>query len=188
MDIHSESPIARVKVVGRKALVLNPDEGDKLLKQFYGKPLSVSKPRIDQRYREPLVLSLYEALYLCRRGLVEVELGGKVVDCKTLSDYCGKISHNFDIKYRVYEYLRDKNYVVRGGMKYGADFAVYTLGPGFEHAPYVVVVVPRDQKIRPADIVALGRVSHSVRKHTVLAIVDRDTGDIHYIVFKWVKL
>lgn len=188
MDVRNANSIIRVKVVGRKTLVLNPEERDDLFKQFYGKPLAISKPRIDQKYREPLVLSLYETLYLCRKGLVEVEIEGMVVDCETFKSYCKKISHNFDIKYRVYEHLRDRNYIIRGGIKYGADFAVYTLGPGYEHAPYVVVVAHSDHRLRPADIVALGRVSHSVRKRTILAIVNEDKGSIHYIVFKWVKL
>jgi tRNA-intron endonuclease len=188
MDAPNKGFVARVRIVGRKALVLNPEESDRLFKQFYGKPLSVSKPKVDQKYGEPLVLSLYEVLHLCRKSLVEVDIGGRIVDCETLNKYCEKTSHNFSIKYRVYEYLRDRNYVIKSGIKYGADFAVYTLGPGYEHAPYVVVVASKDHKLRPADFVALGRVSHSVRKHTVLAVVDEDKGDIRYIIFKWVKL
>ncbi|MEM1646371.1 MAG: tRNA-intron lyase [Ignisphaera sp.] len=188
MAIRNEGILAKVSVVGRKAITLNAEEGGVLLKQFYGKPLTVSKPRIDQRYEEPLVLSLYETLYLCEENAVKVEIGGISMDCETFKQYCRKVSHNFDSKYKVYKHLRDRNYIIRGGIKYGADFAVYTLGPGYEHAPYVVVVASKRHKLKPADIVALGRVSHSVKKHTVLAIVDEDQDNIHYIVFKWVKV
>uniref|UniRef100_A0A7C2VPI9 tRNA-intron lyase n=1 Tax=Ignisphaera aggregans TaxID=334771 RepID=A0A7C2VPI9_9CREN len=188
MAIRNEGPLAHVKVVGRRAIILNANEGNALFKLFYGKPLAVSKPRIDQEYKEPLVLSLYEALYLCKKGLITVELGGSTVDCEELKRYCENISHEFSVKYRVYEHLRDRNYIIRGGIKYGTDFSVYTLGPGYEHAPYVVTIVPKSHKISPSEIVALGRVSHSVRKRSVLAIVDEHKNDVHYIVFKWVKL
>ncbi|MEM1526264.1 MAG: tRNA-intron lyase [Ignisphaera sp.] len=188
MAVHDKSILAEASVVGRKAITLDVEEGGILFKQFYGKPLAVAKPRVDQKYEEPLVLSLYEALYLCERNTIKVEIGGEHVDCETLKQYCRKVSHNFDVKYKVYKYLRDRNYIIRSGIKYGADFAVYTLGPGYEHAPYVVVVAPKHYKLRPADIVALGRVSHSVKKRTVLAIVDENRDNIHYIVFKWVKI
>ena len=187
MSLPSKDLVVEALVIGRKAVAVDPDKGDNLFKQFYGKPLSVPKPSIEQKYREPLVLSLYELLYLCRKGAVAPKFGGQTIDCRELEAYCSRLSHNFGIKYRVYEYLRDRNYIIKGGIKYGADFAVYTVGPGYEHAPYVITVVPKHHKLRPSDFVALGRVSHSVRKKSVLAIVD-DSGDIHYIVFKWVKL
>lgn len=188
MVTHNTSFLARVDVVGRKALITDVDKSEHLLKQFYGKPLSISKPKIEQKYREPLILSLYETLYLCKKGLIEIRLGDNVVGCEALEKYYERISHNFSIKYRVYEHLKERNYIIRGGIKYGADFSIYTVGPGFEHAPYVITVVSKNYKLRPADIVALGRVSHSVKKRSVLAIVDEDKNDVHYIVFKWVKL
>ncbi|MEM0371379.1 MAG: tRNA-intron lyase [Ignisphaera sp.] len=188
MAIYDKNYIAKIDVVGRKSLVLDKIQSNTLFKQFYGKPLSISKPKIDQSYQEPLVLSMYETLYLCKKGLAEVNINGESIDCNKLWDFCKSVSHDFDVKYRVYEYLRDRNYIIRGGTKYGADFTVYTVGPGYEHAPYVITVVAKEHKIKPTDIVALGRVSHSVRKHSVLAIVDRDDNNIRYIVFKWIKL
>lgn len=188
MSIHSEKGIASANIVGRKALITKSNEVETLFKQFFGKPMSVPKPRINQRYQEPLVLSLYEALYLCKKGVISVKLAGEDINCNTLEKYCESLSHNFKAKYKVYEYLKDRNYIIRGGIKYGADFSVYTVGPGYEHAPYVITVVPRTHRIRPTDIVALGRVSHSVKKRSVLAIVDEQKDNISYIVFKWIKL
>lgn len=188
MALYNKNNLIRIDVVGRKSLVLNKTEGNTLFKQFYGKPLFISKPKLDQNYNEILVLSMYEALYLCRKNLSEINVNGRKVECGDFENMCKSISHDFDIKYSVYEYLKDRDYIIRGGIKYGSDFTVYTLGPGYEHAPYVITVVSKDRKIKPTDIVALGRVSHSVKKHPVLAIVDRNTRQVRYIVFKWVKL
>jgi tRNA-intron endonuclease len=90
--------------------------------------------------------------------------------------------------YRVYEDLREKGFIVRSGVKYGADFAVYTLGPGLEHAPYVVIAVDIDEEITPHELLSFGRVSHSTRKRLVLALVDRKSESVRYIMFKWVKM
>jgi tRNA-intron endonuclease len=73
-------------------------------------------------------------------------------------------------------------------MKFGTDFTVYELGPGLEHAPYVVTVASASDRLKAVDIVGLGRLSHSVRKKSVLAIVDEEKSSVNYIVFKWVKV
>ncbi len=177
----------RAVVIGSKAIVLDVDLGNELFKKFFGKPFSVAKPRPDQTYRTPFVLSLYEALYLCEKGLLVPILNGSEATCSDLEEYCRKLVPGFDQRYTVFKDLRDRGYILRSGMKFGADFAVYEVGPGYEHAPYILLVVRRDECIDPISIVRIGRVGHSVRKRSVLAIVD-SKGVVDYLVFKWVKL
>ncbi len=189
MDRTSQSiePV-EVLILGSKALVLDEKRGNELFKQFFGKPFGVQKPKPETEYRGPFILSLYEALYLCKRGVLKPVIQGREASCDELASYARSQIPDFDAKYLVYENLRTRGYVVRSGLKFGADFAVYEIGPGYEHAPYVVLVARRGIEMDPISIVRIGRVSHSVRKRTVLAIVDPETKTVNYLVFKWVKL
>ncbi|HDI02254.1 MAG TPA: tRNA-intron lyase [Ignisphaera sp.] len=175
-------------VLGTKAIILDYNVGNKLFRYFFGKPFAVPKPKPDKEYPGPFILSLYEALYLCRNGILTPIINGREAQCNDLEEYACNTVPEFKAKYIVYEDLRKKGYIVRSGLKFGADFAVYEVGPGYEHAPYVVLVVRIDSTLDPISIVRIGRVSHSVRKKTVLAIVDLSSKNINYLVFKWVRI
>jgi tRNA-intron endonuclease len=177
-----------VHVVGWKSIVVDVEKVAQLFKMFIGKPLGISKPEPDTVYKVPLVLSMYEALYLCEKGVAEPILGTERIDCKTLEEHFMNLMPKFKRKYLVFKDLRQRGYIVRSGMKFGADFTVYELGPGLEHAPYVVTVASAKDYLKAVDIVGLGRLSHSVRKRSVLAVVDEEKSSVNYIVFKWVKI
>ncbi|RLG85421.1 MAG: tRNA-intron lyase [Thermoprotei archaeon] len=176
-----------VYVVGAKAILFDRELGNALLKNFFGRPLSERKPRPGEEYDPPFTLSLYEALYLCERGVVTPVRMGRRVTCEELRSYAEEAVPGFAERYAVYRDLRDRGYIVRSGLRFGTDFTVYELGPGLEHAPYVVLVARRGERLDPVSIVRIGRVSHSVRKKLVLAVVGGD-GSVEYIVFKWVRL
>ncbi|MCS7111946.1 MAG: tRNA-intron lyase [Ignisphaera sp.] len=180
----------RIYTIGQKGFLFDKTLGNILFKKFFGKPVNEVKPSPLKSYDQPFVFSIYEVLYLCNKGLISTSIGGGDVKCSELEDYANKMVNNFSLKYRVYRDLRDKGYIVRSGMKFGADFTVYELGPGLEHAPYVVTVTSAATLLRSIDIVGLGRLSHSVKKKSVLAIVNGNEChgvDINYLVFKWVK-
>jgi tRNA-intron endonuclease len=96
-------------------------------------------------------------------------------------------SERMKLLYTVYKNLRDSGLIVRPGMKFGADFAIYRYGPGIDHAPFIVTVAKRGVKIDPIEIVRAGRLSHSVRKTFILAL-EESPGRIYYLMFKWFKL
>ncbi len=179
---------ARAVVVGSKAIICDREAGNELFKSFFGKPFAQPKPKPERDYDPPFVLSLYEALYLCRKGALVPVIGGREATCEDLRRYAEETVPGFGMKYAVFEDLRDRGYIVRSGMKFGADFAVYEIGPGYEHAPYVVNVVGMDWELDPVEIVLIGRLSHSVRKKSVLAVVDERRGVVSYLVFKWVRM
>lgn len=55
--------------------------------------------------------------------------------------FCSRIS-NFPARAAVYAHCRDKGYVVREGHAFGADFVLYSSGPGQGHSLYCVVIMP----------------------------------------------
>jgi tRNA-intron endonuclease len=138
------------------------------------------------RYKGPLELSMLETLYLCEKGVLRLIMNGSEIKCRDFKEYAEKIDRDFEPQYMVYRDLRDRGYVVRSGMKYGVAFAVYEKGPGYEHAPYLVDVIKMEETLDPIMIVRTGRLSHSVRKTLIYAVVGK-SGDIRYIGFKWIK-
>ncbi|BDB97574.1 tRNA-intron lyase [Saccharolobus caldissimus] len=180
----------RAYLVGSKVIVTNIDDAKYLYSNgFYGKPLGIPKPKNIKDITRPLELSLIESVYLVKKGLIEVvSKNGDILEYKKLYEYGLQTIDKFDIMYRVYEDLREKGFIVRSGIKYGADFAVYTLGPGLEHAPFIIITLDIDQDLTPHELLSFGRVSHSTRKRLVLGLVDRKNGSVRYIMFKWVKL
>lgn len=153
-------------------------------KGFYGKFFAVNKPKTPNVERE-LELSLLEAVYLMERGLLSiVDERGNPLSLEEVKNLGQRAYENFDQVYTVYKDLRSKGLVAKSGMKFGATFVVYRLGPGLEHAPFLVHVLPYDSKLDPIEIVRAGRLSHSVRKKHIIAYVDPQ-GNVGYLHFKW---
>jgi len=176
-------------LLGIRVVVFNVNDARRLYSLgFYGKPLGVAKPRgVD--FDAPLELGLVEAVYLAEKGYLLVEdLDGRLVPIGELRDYARRMVERFDSIYSVYRDLRERGLIVRSGLKFGADFAVYERGPGFEHAPYLVHVVEGGSVVEPLEIVRAGRLSHSVRKYFVLALVESPGAAIKYVAFEWTRL
>ena len=94
-----------------------------------------------------------------------------------------KYYDNFIDKYDIYEDLRDKGWIVRPGLKFGADFAVYEKGPGLDHSPYIIQIMAKTVKLSAIDIVRAGRLANSVKKDFIIANALTRT----YYRFNWFK-
>jgi len=173
-----------------RVVILNVEEAKKIYGNgFFGKPIGVSKPKGPNDIDRPLELSLVEALYLIENSVINVvDKQGNSVSPQFLREYAKERVDKFDILYKIYSDLRKRKFVVRSGIKFGADFAVYTIGPGIEHAPFVVIALDLKNGISPVELMSFGRVSHSTRKTLVLGLVDLQRDVIKYVMFKWVKM
>ncbi|NVM05002.1 MAG: tRNA-intron lyase [Candidatus Helarchaeota archaeon] len=173
-------------IVGNRVIVFNHEEGTELYKNgFFGKPVGIRKPKTFD-FNRPLELSLLEAYYLLEQGKIEIYDGDKKISKENFLKMVREHYENFDSKYTVYKDLRGKNFVVRPGLKFGADFGVYVHGPGIDHAPFIVHVLPNTKKISAIEMVRAGRLATSVRKKFIIAtlpIPDK----INYFIFTWFK-
>lgn len=152
---------------------------------YYGKPLGISKPK-NTDFDSPLVLDLIEGYYLTVNKKLDVfKHNGIAVTSEEILKECKKQYVNFEVKFKVFENLRDKGYVVTPGIKFGCDFAVYIHGPGIDHAPFLVKVLLDNEKITSIDIVLAGRLATSVKKQFVLAIVNQKQGSLKFVGFDW---
>jgi len=180
--------VARLKarLLGPRAVIFDRGGARSLYfdEGFYGKFYTINKPRTPNVERE-LELSLFDALYLVENGLLEVhDPEGRILSVDEVRRIGARLFENFEEAYAVYKDLRSKGLVVKSGMKFGATFAVYKLGPGLEHAPFLVHVLPYTSKLDPIEIVRAGRLSHSVRKRFIVAFVDPQ-GRVNYLHFQW---
>ncbi|TFG05905.1 MAG: tRNA-intron lyase [Promethearchaeota archaeon] len=175
------------ELIGNRVMVWKPEQGSQLYKEgFYGKPLGIRKPKSFD-FDRPLELSLFEARYLLSKK--KITLFDKSTNCKLDSDTLLKIAKvnfaEFEDKYRVYMDLRERGYIVRPGLKFGADFAVYKEGPGIDHAPFIVHVLQNTTAISSIEMVRAGRLATTVRKKFIIATFHIDK--VVYYMFNWFK-
>ena len=175
------------QIIENKVVVWNPADGSQLYADgFYGKPLGIRKPKSTE-FDRPSQLSFFEALHLLRKGKLEVYADpNKPLTEKELITIAEEQHKNFSRKYLVYEDLRKRGFVIRPGLKFGADFAIYRHGPGIDHSLFIVEVVAKSDEISAIEVVRAGRLATSVRKRFVLA-TPTESGKIRYFVFQWHK-
>ena len=174
------------QLIGDRAIVWNPEDGMQLYaKGYFGQPVGIRKPKSPE-FDKPLELSLIECAYLIQEERIEVyEKGNKKPLSLSSILKIGKIaSDEFMDRYVVYSHLRKKGYIVRPGLKFGTDFAVYEEGPGKDHAPFLVHVISQRKGVVALDIVRAGRLATSVKKKFMIATV-KENGEIAYYSFVW---
>lgn len=135
-----------------------------------------------------LKLSFLEALYLESVDKLEIFKGSKKLSYEQLIAKAIKSEKNFLVRLAVYKDLRDRGYVVKTALKFGADFRVYEKGikPGEDHAKWVVFPVKESEIYTWHDFSAKNRVAHSTKKRLMIGIVD-DEHDVTYYEIKWTR-
>ncbi len=172
--------------INSRVVIFNPLYASYLYvkEKFFGAPLGISKPRLEY-FSKPSELSLIEAYYLLEKGRISVYDAENETQL-TLQEFHDKavsVHNKFKEKLKIYKDLRERGYIPRPGLKFGADFVVYKKGPGLEHSPFIVHVLPHDAKITAIDMVRAGRLATSVRKRFVLA----NPSTTSYYFFEWFK-
>jgi len=132
--------------------------------------------------------SLAEAIFLLENEKMEIFSGKKKLSQKEFLEKCRRIDKKIQIKYLVFKDLRERGYVVKTALKFGADFRVYDKGssPGTQHAKWIIFAEHESNRLTWHEFSAKNRVAHSTKKNLLLAIVDEE-GDIIYYEVKWIK-
>lgn len=145
-----------------------------------------AKNQIGTLENKKLVLSLIEAAYLLDKGKLTISSGKKKATSEQFFKKASKKEENFRIKFLVFKDLRERGYVVKTALKFGADFRVYDRGvkPGEDHAIWVVFPVSNSTKFSWSDFAAKTRVAHSTRKRLLIALVDEES-DVTYYEIAW---
>jgi len=178
--------IAIARLVGDRAIVWNPEDGMYLYNLgYFGQPVGIRKPK-SAVFDKPLELSLLECAFLTSKKKLQVldAMDDHILSLDEILTIGLEQSEEFKDQYLVYQQLRERGYIVRPGLKFGTDFAVYEKGPGLDHAPFLVHVIPQKNGVVPLDIVRAGRLATSVRKRFIIATV-KSNGEIAHYSFVW---
>ncbi|MBI1934953.1 tRNA-intron lyase [Candidatus Woesearchaeota archaeon] len=134
-------------------------------------------------------LSLIEATYLIeKKRLIVYDSKDKQIDFDALFKKGQKSETNFWVKYSVFKDIRNRGYIIKTALKFGADFRIYDRGikPGEDHARWVVFPVHEGSSLTWYEFAAKNRVAHSTKKRLLLGIVDSEN-DVTYYECRWLR-
>ncbi len=134
-------------------------------------------------------LSLIEALYLIDKKRLHVhDLRGKEISFDAVMKKAQKSEPNFWVRYCVYKDIRNRGYIIKTALKFGADFRIYDRGvkPGEDHARWVIFPVHEGSSLTWYDFSAKNRVAHSTKKRLLIGCVD-DESDCTYWEVRWLR-
>ena len=134
-------------------------------------------------------LSLIEALYLVEKKRVKVyDSRSKEISYESLLKKSQKTEPNFWIRYCVYRDIRNRGYIIKTALKFGADFRIYDRGvkPGEDHARWVVFPVHEGSTLTWYELAAKNRVAHSTKKRLLIGIVDAEL-DVTFYECRWLR-
>lgn len=146
--------------------------------------------RFGEKTGEKIFYTLYETLYLVHSKKMEVlDSKDKQISEKDLIKKFEKIDKKFKIKYFVFKDLRDKGYLVKTALKFGAEFRVYEPGAniGEDHAKWILFPVSENQELTWQDFSAKNRVAHSTKKNLLIGIVDEEN-QVSYYEVNWLNI
>ena len=148
-----------------------------------------NKSFFGEKKQDRIQYTIAEAIFLIEKDKMDLlnSRGGKIPK-KDIMNKMRKIDSKIQIKYLVYKDLRERGYIVKTALKFGADFRVYDKGqkPGEEHAKWIVFCEHETAKFSWHEFSSKNRVAHSTKKNLLLAIVDEET-DITYFEVSWIK-
>jgi len=136
-----------------------------------------------------LVLTLCEALFLMSKGIIEVETETrktrKKIEFQKLLSLYQTLDDNAWAKYLIYRDLRSRGYVAREGFGLGIDFRVYERGEyGKAAAKYLVFGIQEGQPVSMEELTRALKHVHSLKKHMVLAVLNRRGEVVYYSLSK----
>ena len=134
-------------------------------------------------------ISLIEAFYLIEKERLLLQDGrGKAISTGTFLKKAQKLDPNFWVKYRVFRDIRNRGYIIKTALKFGAEFRVYERGvkPGEDHAKWIIYPVHEASTLTWHDFSAKNRVAHSTKKRLLIGIVDEE-GDVTYYEIRWMR-
>ena len=134
-------------------------------------------------------LSLIESLYLIeKKRLFVYDSRNKEINFEAFLKKSQKVEPNFWVRYCVFRDIRNRGYIIKTALKFGADFRIYDRGikPGEDHARWVVFPVHEGSTLTWYEFAAKNRVAHSTKKRLLIGIVDAEN-DVTYYEIKWLR-
>ena len=148
-----------------------------------------NKNRFGSLKDNKVYLSFIEAAYLHEKERIKVvDKRNREISKSNFLKKSKKHIPDFQIRYSVFKDIRDRGYIIKTALKFGADFRIYDRGvkPGEDHARWIVYPVLESQKLTWYEFAAKNRVAHSTKKRLLIGVVD-DEGDVSYWECRWLR-
>jgi tRNA-intron endonuclease, archaea type len=148
-----------------------------------------STSRFGEKFGEKILYSLPEAFFLVQNKKMEIlDYYNKKLTQKEILKKFERIDKKFKTKYIVFKDLREKGYIVKTALKFGAEFRVYEKGRKVSenHSKWILFPVSENKQMTWQDFSAKSRVAHSTKKNLLIAIVDEE-GKVSYYEVKWTQ-
>ena len=119
---------------------------------------------------------------------MEILSGRTQLDFDKFLKKARKVEPNFLVRYTVLKDMRNRGYIVKTALKFGADFRVYDRGvkPGEDHAKWILYPVHEAEMESWYNFSAKNRVAHSTRKRLLIGVVDEES-DVTYYSIAWTR-
>ena len=164
--------------------------GERLIAQDGGESRSLyDQSRYGELKDNKIQYSLVEGLYLLENGKVDLlDDKDKALNFDDFVKKAVKKEPNFWTRYVAYRDMRNRGYIVKTALKFGADFRIYDRGikPGEDHAKWIMYPVKETSSFSWYEYSAKNRVAHSTRKRLLIAVVD-DENDTTYYECVWTR-
>ncbi|KAJ6843338.1 tRNA-splicing endonuclease subunit Sen2-2-like [Iris pallida] len=162
-------------------LEATPELTDLLCRSCFGREITTT-----EKDKQWFQLGPEEAFYLHHSlkcfTITETEDEHHTMSTSELWGYFVSRRPGFPEMYKAYEHLRAKNWVVRSGTQYGADFVAYRHHPALVHSEYAVLVLSEgseNARLRVwSDLQCSLRVSGSVAKKLLVLSVNKNGSDV----------
>src|SRR3989344_5103626 len=146
------------------------------------------KSRFGEKANSRIEYSWFEALFLENKKQMDIYSNNKKLSFESLIKKARKHDKRIETKFSLFKNLREKGYVIKTALKFGADFRIYKKGtkPGEDHALWLAYAVRESEPHTWHDFAAKNRVAHSTKKKLLIGIVD-DENDVLYYEISWLK-
>ena len=167
-----------INLVGERLVAEDKDEAHNLYDQS----------RYGEIKDNKIQYSFVEGLYLLEKNRIEILDDKKKLDFDEFVKTATKKEPNFWIRYVAYKDMRNRGYIVKTALKFGADFRIYDRGikPGEDHAKWIMYPVKETEGFTWYNFSAKNRVAHSTRKRLLIACVDEES-DTTYWEVNWTR-
>jgi len=147
-----------------------------------------AQSRFGELKQGKIVYSICEALYLLEKNKIDVLFKRKKLKFEKLLQEAREKNKNIRTKYLVFKDMRNRGFIVKTALKFGAEFRVYARGikPGEDHAKWILYPVSENSSLTWHDFSAKNRVAHSTKKNLLIGIVDEEL-DVTYYQVSWIK-
>jgi tRNA-intron endonuclease len=175
-----------VTLLGDRVILWDTDVAEYLYRTYFFGTLTKEKR---------LLLSFPEAVYLMKRGLLELNgaplesqySNVKPLNGERLIKYARSIEPEFMDKYQVYADLMEKGLIVKTGFKFGSHFRVYRATQQ-KHSLYLIHMLPEDHVFTLPELSRAVRLAHGVKKRMIFAFREQEGGALRYVDVGRMKL